>query len=83
MHQRGISGIVAFYSVSSDFGKTGESSNVPGWCREGHSGYAKIEDYVKREAKAFISAYMIFKREMPKLEASLLALMNGHNKPTV
>ena len=47
-------------------GKTREGPKVAQWCREGK--HKEIEEYVRREAKAFIESYQVLKREIPKIK---------------
>jgi hypothetical protein len=54
-----------FQGYKTLLGKTDESSKVPEWFRAAQ--YGKIEDYVRREARDFINAYIVLKREIPKI----------------
>ena len=54
-----------FKVYNQSIGKTGDGAKVPEWYNQGD--YQRIDDYIRREAKNFIEAYMVLKEELPKI----------------
>ena len=54
-----------FKRYNQSIGKTGEGKKVPEWYKQ--RDYQRIEDYIRREAKNFIDAYVVLKEELPKI----------------
>jgi len=54
-----------FKGCTQCIGKRGLAKNISGWYWNGN--YDAILDYIQNEARDFIRAYMVMKREIPKI----------------
>ena len=54
-----------FKGYNQSIGKTGEGAKVPEWYRQRE--FQRIEDYIRKEASNFIEAYVVLKKELPKI----------------